>query len=71
MEDVDAETSKTRFRDREVDFQFFRKKLELSLIHQFERCLLDHFWRHFEFVNRHDLAVDLDLGGRIRRKEKV
>ncbi len=71
MEDVDAEPSEPGFGDGEIDLEFTRELLQLRLVHEFECRLLDHFRRHLQLVDGHDLAVDLDLGRRERREEEV
>jgi len=71
MKYVDPESTKARLRDREVDLEFACERLELVFIHEFHRRLLDHLRRHLQLVHRHDLAVNLDLRWRERRKEKV
>ncbi len=71
MKYVYAEATEPGLRDRKVDLQLAREFLELLFVHQLDRRLLDHLRRHLELVDRHDLAVDLDLGRRERREEKV
>ena len=71
MEYVDAEPAEPFLGDREIDLQLTREELHLVFVHQLQRRLLDHLWRHLELVDRHDLALDLDLGRRVRCEEKV
>jgi hypothetical protein len=55
-------SSEPGFRYREVDLEFFVEMFELLVVHELDRCLLDHLRRHLELVDGHDLALDLDLG---------
>ena len=71
MKDVDTKSPKAFFGQGEVDFELASEVLHLLRVHKLEGRLLDHLRRHFELVDRHDLAFDLDLGGRKWRKEKI
>ena len=71
MEYVDAETTKAFFGERKVDLELFVELLHLIFGHQLQRRLPDHLRRHFETVDRNNLAFDLDLGRREWGKKKV
>ena len=71
MKYIDAETTQTGLRYREIDLELSCERLKQIFTHQLDSRLPDHFGRHFEFVDRHDLAVDLDLGWSKWREEKV
>jgi hypothetical protein len=71
VENVDTESPEAGLGDREIDFQFLVEVFELLVIHELDCRLLDHLRRHLELVDRHDLALDLDLGRRVRCEEKV
>ena len=71
VEHVHPEPAEARLRDREVDLELTSERVEQVFVHQLDRRLFDHLGRHLELVHRHDLAVDLDLGRRERRKEQV
>ena len=71
MKNIDAESAKTGFRDGKVHFEIAGELFKKVLIHQLNGRLLDHLRRHFELIDRHYLAVNLDLGRRERRKEQI
>ena len=62
LKDIETEAPESGLRNREVHLEFPREFFEQIFAHQFDRRLSDHLGRHFELVDRHDIAVDLYFG---------
>jgi hypothetical protein len=70
-EDVDAEVADIRHAEGEVHLHRRLEGLDLIRRHQFEGDLFDHVRQHHLLVDRHGVALDLDVDRRAGGNENI